>query len=74
MRGERSDAAAGPDRSEGRGGRLLCTLLDRAHELPPQLIAPLVADVVRGLGGRDPALLLQDYGQLVLAPLRGGVW
>ncbi|MFJ2862606.1 PP2C family protein-serine/threonine phosphatase [Kitasatospora sp. NPDC087314] len=71
MSGERSSGAAGPDRSEGRGERLLGALLDRAHELPPQLIAPLVADVVRGLGGRDPALLLQDYGQLVLAPLSG---
>ncbi|MDH6703456.1 serine phosphatase RsbU (regulator of sigma subunit) [Kitasatospora sp. MAA19] len=71
MRGERSSGAAGPDWSEGRGERLLGALLDRAHELPPQLIAPLVADVVRGLGGRDPALLLQDYGQLVLAPLSG---
>ncbi|MCP2312948.1 hypothetical protein FHR36_006129 [Kitasatospora paracochleata] len=39
--------------------------------MPPQLIAPLVTDVVRGFGGRDPALLLQDYGQLVLAPLPG---
>ncbi|RGD59064.1 serine/threonine-protein phosphatase [Kitasatospora xanthocidica] len=71
MRGERSSGASGPDRSEGRGERLLGALLDRAHELPPQLIGPLVADVVRGLGGRDPALLLQDYGQLVLAPLPG---
>ncbi|MFD7454946.1 PP2C family protein-serine/threonine phosphatase [Kitasatospora sp. NPDC059827] len=74
MRGERSSGAAGPDGldgPEGRGERLLGALLDRAHELPPQLIAPLVADVVRGFGGRDPALLLQDYGQLVLVPLLG---
>ncbi|WP_380285963.1 PP2C family protein-serine/threonine phosphatase [Kitasatospora purpeofusca] len=71
MSGERSSGAAGPDRSEVRGERLLGALLDRAHELPPQLIAPLVADVVRGLGGHDPALLLQDYGQLVLVPLLG---
>ncbi|KIQ62864.1 phosphatase [Kitasatospora griseola] len=71
MSGERSSGAAGPHRAEGRGERLLGELLDGAHELSPQLVAPLVADVVRGLGGRDPALLLQDYGQLVLAPLRG---
>ncbi|MEU9073563.1 PP2C family protein-serine/threonine phosphatase [Kitasatospora sp. NPDC004745] len=71
MSGERPSGAAGRDRAQGRGERLLGALLDRAHELPPQLIAPLVADVVRGLGGRDPALLLQDYGQLVLVPLLG---
>ncbi|KDN84613.1 phosphatase [Kitasatospora cheerisanensis KCTC 2395] len=35
------------------------------------MIAPLVADAVRRFGGRDPVLLLQDYGQLVLAPLHG---
>ncbi|MBP0454483.1 serine/threonine-protein phosphatase [Kitasatospora sp. RG8] len=71
MSGERPSDAAGPDSSEGHGEGLLGALLDQSHELPPQLIAPLVADVVRGLGGRDPALLLQDYGQLVLAPLPG---
>ncbi|MFB7472925.1 PP2C family protein-serine/threonine phosphatase [Kitasatospora sp. NPDC056184] len=71
MSGEQPAGAAGPDRSEGRGERLLGALLDRAHELPPQLIAPLVADAVRELGGRDPVLLLQDYGQLVLVPLPG---
>ncbi|WP_326847204.1 PP2C family protein-serine/threonine phosphatase [Streptomyces kaniharaensis] len=59
------------DRSEGFGEHLLGALLDQAHELPPHLIAPLVADAVRGFGGRDPVLLLQDYGQLVLVPLSG---
>jgi hypothetical protein len=71
MSGEQLSGAAGPDRSEGYGERLLGALLDQAHELPPQLIVPLVADAVRGFGGRDPALLLQDYGQLVLVPLSG---
>ncbi|MGW3038531.1 PP2C family protein-serine/threonine phosphatase [Kitasatospora sp. NPDC001159] len=71
MSGERPSGAAGPDRSEGRGERLLGALLDQSRELPPQLIAPLVADAVRGFGGRDPALLLQDYGQVVLTPLPG---
>jgi hypothetical protein len=36
------------DRSEGFGERLLGLLLDRAHEMPPHLIAPLVAE-----GGRQ---------------------
>ena len=57
------------DRSEGFGERLLGMLLDRAHEMPPQLIAPLVAEEVARVGGRDVTILLQDYAQLVLAPL-----
>ncbi|KJS55569.1 phosphatase [Streptomyces rubellomurinus subsp. indigoferus] len=65
------DGERRPDRSEGFGEHLLGALLDQAHELPPHLIAPLVADAVRGIGGRDPVLLLQDYGQLVLVPLSG---
>ncbi|MEE4594229.1 PP2C family protein-serine/threonine phosphatase [Streptomyces sp. DSM 41524] len=59
------------DRSEGFGERLLGALLDRAHEMPPQLIAPLVAEEVGRIGGRDVSILLQDYDQLVLAPLPG---
>ncbi|BBJ42217.1 hypothetical protein SSPO_049350 [Streptomyces antimycoticus] len=59
------------DRSEGFGERLLGTLLDRAHEMPPQLIAPLVAEEVGRIGGRDVSILLQDYDQLVLGPLPG---
>ncbi|MFE1443073.1 PP2C family protein-serine/threonine phosphatase [Streptomyces sp. NPDC058739] len=59
------------DRSESFGEALLGTLLDRAHELPPHLIGPLVADVVERLGGRRPQVLLQDYGQLLLVPLPG---
>jgi serine phosphatase RsbU (regulator of sigma subunit) len=59
------------DRSEGFGERLLGTLLDRAHEMPPQLIAPLVADEVKRIGGRDVSILLQDYGQTMLVPLPG---
>jgi hypothetical protein len=46
-------------------------LLDRAHEMPPQLIAPLVAEEVRAIGGRDVSILLQDYAQLTLVPLPG---
>jgi hypothetical protein len=59
------------DRSEGFGERLLGVLLDRAHEMPPQLIAPLIAEEVARVGGRDVSILLQDYGQLVLVPLAG---
>ena len=64
---------AGPavDRSEGFGERLLGTLIDRAHEMPPHLIAPLVAEVIGVIGGRDVTVLLQDYDQLTLVPLPG---
>ncbi|MFE1295275.1 PP2C family protein-serine/threonine phosphatase [Streptomyces sp. NPDC058731] len=60
-----------PNRSESLGEALLGKILDSAHELPPHLIGPLVADVVERLGGRRPQVLLQDYGQLVLVPLPG---
>jgi hypothetical protein len=59
------------DRSEGFGERLLGVLLDRAHEMPPQLIAPLIAEEVGKVGGRDVSVLLQDYEQLMLVPLPG---
>jgi hypothetical protein len=39
------------DRSEGFGERLLGLLLDRAHKMPPQLVAPLVAEEVARSGG-----------------------
>jgi hypothetical protein len=60
-----------PDRSEGFGERLLGTMIDRAHEMPPQLIAPLVAEVIAVIGGRDVAVLLQDYDQMTLVALPG---
>lgn len=59
------------DRSEGFGERLLGSLLDRAREMPPQLIGLLVADEVARFGGRDACILLQDYGQRLLRPLPG---
>ncbi|MEV0989521.1 PP2C family protein-serine/threonine phosphatase [Streptomyces sp. NPDC049949] len=59
------------DRSEGFGERLLGVLLDRAHEMPPQLIAPLVAEEVARVGGRDLSILLQDCEQMLLVPLPG---
>ncbi|MDQ1413497.1 MAG: hypothetical protein QOE07_2085 [Acidimicrobiaceae bacterium] len=64
-------SASGVDRSEGFGERLLGTMIDRAHEMPPQLIAPLVAEVIAAIGGRDVSVLLQDYDQLTLMPLAG---
>jgi len=59
------------DRSEGFGERLLGVLLDRARHLPPQLIAPLIAEEVGRVGGRDVSILLQDYAQELLVPLPG---
>lgn len=61
----------GIDRSEGFGERLLGMLIDRAHEMPPQLIAPLVAEEIAVIGGRDVTVLLQDYDQVMLMPLPG---
>src|SRR6185369_9897567 len=59
------------DRSEGFGERLLGLLLDRAPQMPPQLIAPLIAEEVARIGGRDVSILLQDYAQELLVPLPG---
>lgn len=59
------------DRSEGFGERLLGTMIDRAHEMPAHLIAPLVAEVIAAIGGRDVAVFLQDYDQMTLVPLPG---
>ncbi|MEV4400361.1 PP2C family protein-serine/threonine phosphatase [Nonomuraea sp. NPDC049607] len=58
------------NRSEGFGERLL-GLLDRARLMPPQLIAPLIAEEVARVGGRDVSILLQDYAQELLVPLSG---
>ena len=59
------------DRSEGFGERLLGSLLDRAHQMPPHMIAPLIAQEIAMIGGRDVEILLQDYDQMTLAPLAG---
>lgn len=59
------------DRSEGFGERLLGSLLDRAHQMPPHLIAPLVAQEIAIIGGRDVEIFLPEYDQLTLVPLRG---
>ncbi|MFJ4781583.1 PP2C family protein-serine/threonine phosphatase [Streptomyces sp. NPDC088762] len=57
------------DRSESFGEELLGMLLDRASELAPHMVGPLVAETVARLGGRAPQILLQDYGQQRLVPL-----
>ena len=46
------------DRSEGFGERLLGSLLDRAHQMPPHMIAPLIAQELATIGGRDVEVLL----------------
>ena len=66
-----SDSPTATDRSEGFGERLLGTMIERAHEMPPQLIAPLVAEVIAAIGGSDVSVLLQDYDQRQLVPLPG---
>jgi len=67
----RIDSLATTDRSEGFGERLLGTMIERAHEMPPQLIAPLVAEVIAAIGGHDVTVFLQDYEQQTLVPLPG---
>ncbi|WP_042365272.1 PP2C family protein-serine/threonine phosphatase [Streptacidiphilus neutrinimicus] len=59
------------DRSEGFGEGLLGQLLDRARGMPPQLVAPLVAEAARAVGGQEVSILLPDYGQVTLVPLPG---
>ena len=71
MAGSSTADRDGVDRSEGFGERLLGTMIDRAHEMPPQLIAPLIAEVIAAIGGRDVAVYLQDYDQRSLLPLPG---
>lgn len=61
-----------PDRSESFGEELLGVFLDRAPELAPHMVGPLVADTMARLGGRAPQILLQDYGQQQLVPLPAG--
>jgi serine phosphatase RsbU (regulator of sigma subunit) len=60
------------DRSAGFGERLLGSLVDRAHQMPPHMIAPLIEQEIAIIGGRDVEVLLQDYDQMTLVPLSGG--
>jgi serine phosphatase RsbU (regulator of sigma subunit) len=65
------DSSGTTDRSEGFGERLLGSLIDRSHTMPPQLIAPLIAQEIATMGGREVTVLLQDYDQMTLVPLPG---
>jgi hypothetical protein len=61
----------GRTRGESLGERLLGSLLDRAHLMPPRLVGPLVAQEIAAMGGRDVAIYLQDFEHAVLRPLQG---
>jgi hypothetical protein len=61
----------GRSRGESLGERLLGSLLDRAHLMPPRLVGPLVAQEIATMGGRDVAIYLQDFQHTVLRPLQG---
>jgi len=50
------------DRSEGFGERLLGSLLDRAHEMPPHMIAPLIEQEIAIIGGRDAGVYIASAG------------
>ena len=65
------DDADRRSRTESPGERLLGALIDRAHLLPPRLVAPLVAQELAGVGGSEVTLYLQDHEQVVLVPLVG---
>ncbi len=61
----------GRSRGESLGERLLGSLLDRAHLMPPRLVGPLVAQEIAAMGGTDVAIYLQDFEHAVLQPLQG---
>ncbi|MBN1093039.1 serine/threonine-protein phosphatase [Blastococcus sp. TML/M2B] len=61
----------GRSRAESLGERILGSLLDRAHLMPPRLVGPLVAQEIEAMGGSDVAIWLQDFEHSVLRPLQG---
>lgn len=63
--------AAGRSRVESLGERVLGSLIDRAHLMPPRLVGPLVAQEIASVGGKDVSIWLQDYDQRTLQPLTG---
>lgn len=63
--------AEGRSRIESLGERVLGSLIDRAHLMPPRLVGPLVAQEIASVGGRDVSIWLQDYDQRILKPLTG---
>ncbi|MGY1726849.1 PP2C family protein-serine/threonine phosphatase [Geodermatophilus sp. SYSU D01062] len=56
---------------ESVGERLLGSLLDRAHLIPPRLVGPLVAQELHRAGVEEVAIRLQDVDQVDLHPLTG---
>jgi len=64
-------SSAAVDRTEGFGERLLGSLIDRAHRMPPHMIATLIEQEIALIGGRDVEVLLQDYDQMTLVSLPG---
>ncbi len=61
----------GRSRAESLGERILGSLLDRAHLMPPRLVGRLVAQEIKAMGGGDVAIYLQDFEHSVLRPLQG---
>jgi serine phosphatase RsbU (regulator of sigma subunit) len=59
---------------EARAGRVLTDVLQGSHVVPPDALEDLVAEVAgRELGARDVVLLLPDYEQSGLYPLRAAL-
>jgi Stage II sporulation protein E (SpoIIE) len=58
-------------REENLGERLLGSLLDRAHLIPPRLVGPLVTQELRASGALEVTIYLQDRDQRELRPLPG---
>jgi hypothetical protein len=65
------DPAGDLTTTESLGERLLGSLLDRAHLIPPRLVGPLVAQELHRAGATEVSIHLQDYDQLTLQPLLG---
>jgi hypothetical protein len=65
------DAAGELTTTESIGERLLGSLLDRAHLIPPRLVGPLVAQELHRAGVTAVSIHLQDFDQLTLQPVLG---
>ncbi|WP_299955376.1 PP2C family protein-serine/threonine phosphatase [uncultured Modestobacter sp.] len=58
-------------RTESLGERILGSLLDRAHLMPPRLVGQLIAQELESIGGSDVSIYLQDYDHNTMQPLAG---
>jgi hypothetical protein len=65
------DTAGDLTTTESLGERLLGSLLDRAHLIPPRLVGPLVAQELQRAGATEVSIHLQDFDQLALQPVLG---